>query len=59
MALKTGNMIVCHSWDVTPMWDVVLVRVNALGSDQPFQMTFTDRHGCIIVDIEIPVVDSN
>jgi hypothetical protein len=59
MALNTGNKIVHHSWDVIPMPDVVIARVNALGSDQPRQMTFTDRHGRLIGDIEIPRVDSD
>jgi hypothetical protein len=46
-------------WDVIPMPGVVIARANALGSDQPHQMTFTDRHGRLIGDIEIPGVDSN
>jgi hypothetical protein len=37
---------------------VVIARVNALGSDQPHQMTCTDRHGRLIGDIDIPVVDA-
>jgi hypothetical protein len=40
------------------MPDVVIAQVNALGSDQPLQMTFTDRHGRLIGDIEIQGVDS-
>jgi hypothetical protein len=59
VALNTGNKIVRRSWDVIPMPDVVIARVNALGSDQPHQMTFTDRHGRLIRDIEIPGVDSD
>jgi hypothetical protein len=59
MALNTGKKIVRHSWDVIPMPDVVIARVNALGSDQPRQMTFTDRHGRLIRDIGIPGVDSD
>jgi hypothetical protein len=39
------------------MLDVVIARVNASDSDQPYQMTFTDRHGHLIGDIEIPGVD--
>jgi hypothetical protein len=57
MALNTGKKIVHHSWYVITMPDVVIARVNALGSDQPRQMTFTDRHGRLIGDIEIPGVD--
>jgi hypothetical protein len=59
IALNTGKKIVRRSWDVIPMPNVVIARVNALGSDQPHQITFTDRHGRLIGDIEIPEVDSN
>jgi hypothetical protein len=59
MALNTGKKIVRRSWDVIPMPDAVIARVNALGSDQPRQMTFTNRHGRLIGDIEIPGVDSD
>jgi hypothetical protein len=59
MALNTGKKIVRRSWDVIPMLDVVITRVNALGSDQPRQITLTDRHGRLIGDIEIPGADSD
>jgi hypothetical protein len=58
MALKSGKNIVRRSWDVIPLPDVVINRVNELGKDQPRLMTFTDRHGRLIGDIEIPGVDS-
>jgi hypothetical protein len=58
MDLNTGKKIVRLSLDVIPILDVVIARVNALGSDQPRQMNFTDRHGCLIRDIEIPGVYS-
>jgi hypothetical protein len=58
MALNTRKNIVRQSWNVTTIPDVVIDRVNALGSDQPCQMTFTDRHGPLIGDIETPGVDS-
>jgi hypothetical protein len=57
MALNSGKKIVRRSWDVIPMPDLVINRVNALGRDQPQHMTFTDRHGCLIGDVEIPGVD--
>jgi hypothetical protein len=57
MALNTGKKILRCSWDVIPMPDIVISRVNALGSNQPRQMTFTDRHGRLIGDIEIRGVD--
>jgi hypothetical protein len=59
MALNTGKKILRRSWDVIPITDVMIARVNSLGSDQPRQMTFTDRHGCLIGDIEIPGMDSD
>jgi hypothetical protein len=58
MALNSGKKIVRHSWDVIPMPDVVINCVNELGKDQPSLVTFTDRHGRLIGDIEIPGVDS-
>jgi hypothetical protein len=58
MALNTGKKIIRRSWDVIPIPDLVIALVNALCSDQPHHMTFTDRHGCLIGDIEVPGVDS-
>jgi hypothetical protein len=58
MDLNSGNKIVCRSWDVIPMPDLVIDRVNALCRDQPQQMTFTDRHGRLIDNVEIPGVDA-
>jgi hypothetical protein len=58
MALISGKKIVRRNWDVIPMLDVVINRANELGKDQPRLMTFTDRHDSLIVDMEIPGVDS-
>jgi hypothetical protein len=57
MDLNSGKKIVHRSWDVIPMPDLVIDRVNALGRDQPQHMTFTDRHRRLIGDVEIPGVD--
>jgi hypothetical protein len=57
MALNTGQKIVRRSWDAIPMPDTVIARVNELGSDQPKQLIFTDRHGRLIGDVETPGVD--
>jgi hypothetical protein len=57
MALNSGKKIVNRSWDVIPMPDLVIDRVNALGRDQHQHMTFTDRHERLIGDLEIPGVD--
>jgi hypothetical protein len=58
MALNSGKKIVQRSWDVIPMLYVVINLVNELGNNQPSLMMFTDRHGCLIGDMEIPGVDS-
>jgi hypothetical protein len=50
VALDTGKKITRRNWDVIPMPDIVIKRVNTLDADQPEQMTFTDRHGRIIGD---------
>jgi hypothetical protein len=39
------------------MPDLAIDRVNALFRDQTQHMTFTDRHGRLIGDVEIPGVD--
>jgi hypothetical protein len=57
MALNSGKKIVRHSWDVIPMPDLAIYRVNALVRDQPQHVAFTDRHGRLIGDVEIPGVD--
>jgi hypothetical protein len=54
MDLNTGKKIIHRSWDVIPIPDLVIFRVNALISDQPHHMTFTDRKGSLIGEIEIP-----
>jgi hypothetical protein len=59
MALNSSKKIVRHSWNVIPMPDIVIARVNALCSDQPHHMTFTDRHGRLIGDTDIPRVDTD
>jgi hypothetical protein len=58
MALNSGKKIVRRSWDVIPLPDVVINHVNELGKYQPGLMTFTERHGRLITDIEIPGVYS-
>jgi hypothetical protein len=53
IALDTGKKITRRNWDVIPMPDLVIARVNALGSDQPKQVTFTNCHGRLIGDVDI------
>jgi hypothetical protein len=59
MALNTVKKIVHRSWDVITITDLVIARVNGLGSEQPWQMTFIDRHGRLIINIETPGVDAD
>ena len=61
---EVGHKIIRRSWDVIPMPDTVIARVNALGHDQPEQLIFTDRRGRIMgdtdgTDVAIPGVDSD
>jgi hypothetical protein len=58
MTLNSGKKIVRRSWDVIPLPDVVINCVNELGKDQPRLVNFTDRHGRLIGDMEIPGVNS-
>jgi hypothetical protein len=57
MTFNSGKRTVRRSWDVIPLPDIVINRVNELG-DQPRLVTFTDRNGRLIGDMEIPGVDS-
>ena len=59
MDLNTGRKINRGSWDMIPILDIVTNRVKTLGTGQPEMLTYTDRHGRLIGDIEIPVVDAN
>jgi hypothetical protein len=58
MALNSGKKILRRSWDVIPLPDYVINRVNKLGKYQSRLVTFTDRHVHLIGDMEIPGVDS-
>ena len=42
-----------------PMPDTVIARVNILVGNQPKLLTFTDRHGHIIGDVETPGVGAD
>ena len=59
MTLNTGKKIVRRSWDVIPMLDTVITRVNDIGSDQPEKLIFTDRRGRPIGNVEIPGVETS
>jgi hypothetical protein len=50
--LTTGEVITRYAWDVLPMPNGVIERVNTLGHDQPEQLTFTNCHGDVIGDAD-------
>ena len=54
IALNTGKKISRRNWDVIPMPDLVITRINVLGSDQPELLTFKDRHGRLVGDTDTP-----
>jgi hypothetical protein len=56
MALNTGKKITRQCWDVIPMPDMIIAHVNALGTNQPKKLFFTDQRGRLIGDDEIPGV---
>jgi hypothetical protein len=46
--LNTTKVITRRSWDILPMPQSVIDRVNFIGRDQPSQSVFTDRSGNVI-----------
>ena len=52
LSLKTGEVITRYAWDVLPMPNGVIERVNALGDGQPELLTFTNHHGATIGDVD-------
>ena len=52
LSLRSGKKITRRAWDVIPMPDLVIARVNALGHDQPKILMFTDRKGRQIGEVE-------
>ena len=53
MSLHSGKKVTRQSWDRLPMPDTVIARVNLLGKGQPEQLTFLDRKGHPIGDVEL------
>ena len=50
--LNSAKVVVRRSWDVIPMPEAVISRVNTLAADQPHLLTFYDRHKCEIGDAD-------
>jgi hypothetical protein len=57
MSLHSGQRITRYAWDAIPMPNNVIARVNLLGKDQPEELTFYDRRGRPIGNVELPGVD--
>jgi hypothetical protein len=53
LSLTTGKRISRRTWDIIPMPQTVIDRVNLLGKDQPELFVFTDRKGRPIGDIDV------
>ena len=59
MELNLGKKIVQRNWDLITMPDTRISSINTLGGNQPKLLTFTDRHGRLIGDVEPPGVGAN
>jgi hypothetical protein len=59
MSLTSGKRISRRTWDIIPMPQLVIDRVNQLSKDQPEQFVFTDRKGRLIGDIKLPSSDEH
>ena len=57
LSLRSGQTITRRSWDRIPMPDTVIDRVEALAKGEPEMLTFTDRKGRQIGEVEITGVD--
>jgi hypothetical protein len=54
MALNTGKVITCYTWDAIPMPNTVIDQVNKLGRDQPEHFILSDCYGNLIGDVAAP-----
>ena len=59
MSLRSGQTITRRSWDRIPMPDTVIHRVEALAKGEPELLTFTDRKGRPVGEVELTGVDGN
>ena len=59
MALNSVKKIIRWNWDLIPMSDTVIARINTLGGHRPKIITFTDRDRHLIRKIETLVVGDN
>ena len=59
MSLNSRNKIVRRNWYLIPMSYTVIYPINTLCRKQPKLITFIDRYGHLIGDVETPVVGAN
>ena len=50
LSLQTGKKITRRSWDVIPISSEIIAHVEKMSTDEPENMTFTDRHGTQLSD---------
>lgn len=53
LTLKNNTVVTRYSWDAIPITQAVIDRVTLLAKDQPEDLTFTDRHGNPIGELEL------
>ena len=59
MVLKSYKKIFRRNWDLILMPETVISSAKILGGDQPKIITFTDRHGRLIEDVETSGLGDN
>ena len=53
LSLQSGRVVTHRTWTILPMPNNVIDHVGLLGANQPFLLTFQDRHGDHVLD-ELP-----
>ena len=59
MASNLGKKIFRRNWYLIPITDRVIARINTLVVNQTKLLTFTDRHGRLVEDVETPGVGAD
>ena len=59
MIMRSMKNITRRSWDMTPMPDTVIGRVNILGKYQQELLVFTDSKGKLIGDGDVELTGVN
>ena len=56
MSLRSMENITRRYWDITPMPDIVIDRVNILGKNKQELLVFTDREARLIGDGDVYII---